>query len=72
MAKTALSPVSTEGAKNNLTAEIDASTGPWNFDGVYDLAKTKWNTELGKIRIETENEADKRVFYVYGCQHACP
>ncbi|WP_167608423.1 GH92 family glycosyl hydrolase [Maribellus sediminis] len=63
MVKTAISPVSTEGAHNNMLAEIDEELGLWNFDGVHDIAKTKWNTELGKIRIETANAADKTTFY---------
>jgi len=63
MAKTALSPVSTEGAKNNMQSEIDEELGFWNFDGVLNIAKTKWNTELGKIKIETNDTADKRIFY---------
>jgi predicted alpha-1,2-mannosidase len=63
MAKTALSPVSTANAKKNMNAEIDAELGLWNFDGVYEMAKTKWNTELGKINIETNNKADKTIFY---------
>ncbi|TNF42215.1 MAG: glycoside hydrolase family 92 protein, partial [Bacteroidetes bacterium] len=63
LTKTAISPVSMEGAKNNLSAEIDEELGLWNFDGVREIAETLWNTELGKIRIETENQADKRTFY---------
>lgn len=63
MAKTAISPVSTEGAKNNMFAEIDEELGLWNFDGVLEIAKNKWNTELGKIKIETGNDAHKRTFY---------
>ena len=63
MAKTAISPVSIEGAKNNMQAELDEGLGLWNFEGVKKIAKTKWNTELGKIKVETSNEADKRTFY---------
>jgi len=59
LAKTALSPVSTDGAKANLTAEIDH----WNFKQVQNEAKEKWNNELSKINIETGNAADKRTFY---------
>lgn len=59
MAKTAISPVSIEGATNNMAAEI---TG-WDFDSVYKSANEKWNTELGKIKIETENLAEKKTFY---------
>lgn len=63
MAKTALSPVSTEGAMKNMQAEIDEELGLWNFEGVRSMAKTMWNTELGKIKIESEKLADKRTFY---------
>ena len=59
MAKTGISPVSEEGAKNNLNSEI----GLWNFDGAKQKAHDKWNTELGKIKIETESLADKKTFY---------
>ena len=59
MAKTAISPVSIDGAKNNLTAEI----ADWDFDAVYKSANEKWNFELGKIKIETEDLADKKTFY---------
>lgn len=59
MAKTAISPVSTEGAKNNMTAEIAG----WDFDSTYKSANEKWNTELGKIKIETDDLAEKKTFY---------
>ena len=59
MAKTAISPVSIEGATNNMAAEIAG----WDFDSVYKAANEKWNTELGKIKIETENLAEKKTFY---------
>ncbi|GAB1454644.1 hypothetical protein MASR2M47_47000 [Draconibacterium sp.] len=59
MAKTAISPVSTEGAKNNMAAEIAG----WDFDSTYKSANEKWNTELGKIKIETDDLADKKTFY---------
>jgi len=63
MVKTALSPVSSENAEKNMLAEVDEELGFWNFDGVYDMAKTMWNIELGKIKIETKSQADKRTFY---------
>ena len=63
MAKTAISPVSENGAKNNLIAEIDTEIGLWNFKAIKEMARTKWNTELGKIKIETENLSDKKTFY---------
>jgi predicted alpha-1,2-mannosidase len=63
LVKTALSPVSSENAQKNMAVEIDKEIEPWNFDAVYQMARNKWNTELGKINIETENEADKTTFY---------
>lgn len=63
MVKTAISPVSIENAKKNLVAEINEEIGLWNFDAVVQMAKTKWDTELGKINIETKNEANKITFY---------
>lgn len=59
LAKTAISPVSTEGAKANLEAEARNL----NFDDAKEAAKEKWNKELAKIKIETQNLADKRTFY---------
>lgn len=59
MVKTAISPVSTEGAKNNLLAEVSG----WDFEAVKNAAKENWNTELGKITVETANISDKRIFY---------
>ncbi len=59
LAKTAISPVSTDGAKANLEAEAINL----DFETVKSAAKEKWNTELAKIKIETENLADKRTFY---------
>lgn len=63
LAKTAISPVNIEGAKNNLQAEIDDEIGLWNFEAIKEMAHTKWNTELGKIKIETNNLSDKKIFY---------
>jgi predicted alpha-1,2-mannosidase len=59
LAKTALSPVSTDGAKANLEAEINH----WNFTQVRNRAKEKWNDELSKIKIEADYPAGKRTFY---------
>ena len=63
LAKTAISATGPEGAKNNLTAEIDKELGEWNFDGVKEIAQNLWNTELGKIKVETNNLSDKKIFY---------
>ena len=63
LAKTAISATGPEGAKNNLTAEIDKELDEWNFDRVKDIAQNMWNTELGKIKVETNNQSDKKIFY---------
>ncbi len=59
MSKTAISPVSVGGAKNNLQAEIDH----WDFEQTKNLATEKWNNELAKIKITTDNNSDKTAFY---------
>jgi predicted alpha-1,2-mannosidase len=59
LAKTAISPVSTEGAKANLEAEARNL----DFETAKAAAKEKWNNELAKIKIETSSLADKRTFY---------
>jgi predicted alpha-1,2-mannosidase len=59
MVKFALSPVSTSGAINNLVKEAPG----WNFDEFRDKGRAAWNRELGRIRVETMNEEQKRVFY---------
>jgi predicted alpha-1,2-mannosidase len=56
---TALSGVSMEGAARNLLAEVPDD----DFDAYRTQTRNKWNHELGKIRIET-NDADERAnFY---------
>lgn len=57
--KVGISPVSIEGAKKNLDAEI----AEFDFDEVRKSAFEAWNKELNKIKIETKNETDKRIFY---------
>jgi predicted alpha-1,2-mannosidase len=57
--KFALSAVSTEGALENLKAEIPH----WNFGITKKEAKDKWNKELSKIKIESLTPDDKVVFY---------
>ncbi len=56
--KVALSPVSVEGAKKNLAAELP----DWNFDKTVADAEKKWNKELGKIEVTGEEEK-KKIFY---------
>jgi predicted alpha-1,2-mannosidase len=57
--KVALSSVSTDGALNNLTAEIPH----WDFEAVKLQSQEKWNKELAKIEVETLTESDKTTFY---------
>jgi predicted alpha-1,2-mannosidase len=57
--KVALSPNSIAHAKQNLQAELPH----WNFEQTVTDAQQKWNNELSKIKIETEDEAVKRNFY---------
>jgi predicted alpha-1,2-mannosidase len=52
MIKFALSGVSTRGAIENLVTEIPG----WDFDAVKNEAKEKWNKELSRITIESEEE----------------
>jgi predicted alpha-1,2-mannosidase len=63
LAKTGISATGAEGAKNNLSAETGKELGEWNFDSVKTAAQNLWNTELGKIKIETNNLSDKKIFY---------
>ncbi|KJF43385.1 hypothetical protein LH29_14210 [Draconibacterium sediminis] len=59
LVKTAISPVSTDGAKNNLNAEL----AQWDFEATKAQARTKWNTELGKIKIGNTDPSTKTTFY---------
>ena len=59
LVKTAISPVSADGAKNNLNAEL----AQWDFDATKAQARTKWNTELGKIKIGNTDPSTKTTFY---------
>lgn len=56
--KVALSPVSIEGAKANLEAELPG----WDFDATVKAADAKWNAELSKVKVTTTDEAAKPGF----------
>ena len=58
--KTAISSASIDGALANL--KIDKRLG-WNFKAAVEETKAKWNEELGKIRIDTDNEKSRILFY---------
>lgn len=57
--KVAISPVSVEGAKKNLTREIPG----WDFADSKANAETKWNTELSKIEVQSKDEDKLTIFY---------
>jgi predicted alpha-1,2-mannosidase len=59
--QTAISLVSIEGARKNMTTEL-ASFG-WNFDAVHQNARQVWNKLLSKIKVEGGTEANKKKFY---------
>ena len=50
---------SIEGAKKNLATEIPTA----NFEKVVSQAKKTWEKSLSQIKVETNNEKDKRIFY---------
>ncbi|WP_420601920.1 GH92 family glycosyl hydrolase [Flagellimonas sp.] len=57
--KVGISAVDLAGAENNLKTEIPH----WDFDKVVSDAKEKWRKELGRIKVETSNEAVLTTFY---------
>ena len=59
LVKVALSPVSIDKAKLNMQAEMAG----WDFDATVKAADEAWNRELARIRIQTNDQTKKRVFY---------
>ncbi|HRA39765.1 MAG TPA: GH92 family glycosyl hydrolase, partial [Pyrinomonadaceae bacterium] len=57
--KFALSPVSTEGAKANMAAEIPH----WDFERVKSEGQAAWNRELSKIAVTTIDKGEMTNFY---------
>jgi predicted alpha-1,2-mannosidase len=57
--KVGLSPVSSDNALANIKAEMPG----WNFDAIAANADKKWDDELSKITIETNNAVNKKIFY---------
>lgn len=58
-AKVALSPVSVENAKMNMTHELPN----WDFEQTIADADVAWNEELNKIDFQTNDKTAKRIFY---------
>jgi alpha-1,2-mannosidase, putative len=59
--QTAISLVSIEQARLNLTTEMDPFK--WSFDAVRENARNVWNELLSKIKVEGGTEEDKKKFY---------
>ena len=57
--KVAISSVSCENAAMNLQAELSH----WDFDKVVKMSSERWNKQLEKMTVESDDEAAKRVFY---------
>lgn len=55
-----ISYVSTENARRNLDAEQAAGA---TFDTLHDAARSRWNDDLSRIRIEGGTEEQRTVFY---------
>ncbi|HLC82541.1 MAG TPA: GH92 family glycosyl hydrolase [Bacteroidia bacterium] len=59
LVKVAISPVSTEGAKKNMDAEMSG----WDFEKTKKDAQELWNKELSKIEITTADKDKLKIFY---------
>lgn len=59
MLKVGISSVSCANALENLNAEI----ADWDFNKIISDAEAKWNKELAKVSVETNDESAKKVFY---------
>jgi len=57
--KVGISPVSTEGALANITAEIPH----WDFAQVRQEAEEKWEDKLSRIKVDMRSNTDKKIFY---------
>ena len=59
LVKVALSPVSIEGARAAMTAELPG----WDFEATCRAADAAWNKELSRIRISGEDPTARTIFY---------
>ena len=59
LVRVGISGVSAENALKNLRAE----QLNWDFDATRRAAKSKWQQELGRVRIETTNSKQREIFY---------
>jgi predicted alpha-1,2-mannosidase len=59
MAKVGISSVSVENAIQNVGSSLQG----WNFEAARQAASDAWEKELGKIRIQSDDSAQKTIFY---------
>jgi len=59
LVKVGISSVSEENALTNLYNEIPG----WNFERIKNQSSEAWNRELGKIRVQSDNQEYLRIFY---------
>jgi predicted alpha-1,2-mannosidase len=59
LVRVGISGVSAENALKNLRAEQPG----WDFDATRQAARTKWQEQLGRVRIETANAKQREIFY---------
>lgn len=59
LAKVGVSSVSVE----NALANLDGSAVGWDFDATVKAASDAWENELSKIRIQSNDQAQKTIFY---------
>lgn len=57
--KVGISSVSTQNAAANIESEL----AHWDFDEIKQEARNKWNTELARIDITTNDERARKIFY---------
>ena len=57
--KVAISSVSCANAAMNLQAELSH----WDFDKTVRMSADRWNKQLARMSVETDNEPAKRIFY---------
>ena len=57
--KVGISPVSMENALQNIEQEIPE----WDFEAILHVNQGKWNKELAKVQIKTDDIKKKRIFY---------
>lgn len=59
MMKVAISPVSIDGAKANMAAELPG----WDFEATRQTADKAWNNELSRVKITTNDSIERTKFY---------